>query len=223
MPRRTTYVSSRHLMRSRTKTREAHLAVFSIVHRHRRGITRIANRCERASFTSEGYGGEGSRRYISYAEGERWDGETEAKANSLHCGVRRGLSLYFAFACLSWLGTCSLEHVGPTKRTRAFLCVRTPYCAYTNAYVCMYVCTSICYSVYLEEAGNAFTDFVIRFEKWCAGGSHKYMLKNASSFKLLNSLLKRNNFSKIYFFIFIYIINLKCTTLHFTLIIFVKI
>lgn len=140
--RRTMY--HRHLMRSQAKTREAHhLAIFAIVHRHRREITRIANRRERAGLRErKARRGEGSRRYISYAGGERWDGETEAKANSLHCqgGVRRGLSLYFAFACLSWLGTCSLDHAGPTKHTRAFLCVCTPHCTYTNtnAYACTY-------------------------------------------------------------------------------------
>lgn len=141
---RTTYVSSRHLMRSRTKTREAHLAIFSIVHRHRREITRIANRRERADFTSEGHGGEGSRRYISYAGGERWDGETEAKANSLHCqgGMRRGLSLYFAFACLSWLGTCSRRARWPDK-AHACVPVRTHTLLRLYECICLYVCMHV--------------------------------------------------------------------------------
>lgn len=78
-----------------------------MVRRHRREITRIANRRERTKQReSKGEPGrreKGSRRYISYAAGEGRDEEAEAKANSLHCqdGARRGLSLYFAFACLS--------------------------------------------------------------------------------------------------------------------------
>lgn len=73
----TTY--RRYFLRSRAETREAHLA--SIVYRHRWEITRIANRRERmnervderASKGERGREGRriASRRYISYAAGER--------------------------------------------------------------------------------------------------------------------------------------------------------
>lgn len=86
---------------ARERKRASASGALSMFRRHRhRGDH--ANR-ESTRARGRGRGGEGSHRYISYAAGERRDEEAEAKANSLHCqgGARRGLSLYFAFACLS--------------------------------------------------------------------------------------------------------------------------
>lgn len=66
--------------------------------------------------------------------------------------------------CLPFLTRYLLAR--PRWPDKAHACVPCAY-AHLTALIRMHVpvCTSVRCSVYLEEAGNAFADFVIRFEK----------------------------------------------------------